>query len=303
MSKRVAALDLGTNTFHLIIADVSEVEIQNIVFKEQRHVKLGEGGINEGKITEAALRRGMDALYAFHQSISQNKVDSIRAVGTAALRTAKNGFEFTQIVRHLTGINIEIIDGEREASLIYQGVNKAVNLIDTSLIMDIGGGSVEFIIADQYSIFWKKSYPIGAAKLMASFHHSDPISESDIHSIENYLDTVLEDLKSASAEFKPVKLVGSAGSFETFAELCQLRLQTHTPITKSFIFDADELESVISEIISSTHTERENNTLILPVRTDMIVVSSVLTKYVLRTLGIKNIELSTFALREGLLLD
>ncbi len=303
MPKRVAALDLGTNTFHLVIADVSDTEIKNIVFQEQKHVKLGEGGINEGRITDDAFQRGLDALMYFWNCISENNVDSIRAVGTAALRTAKNGFQFTQKVRDLTGINIEIIDGDLEAALIYQGVKTAANLIDTSLIMDIGGGSVEFIIADQSSILWKKSYPIGAAKLMASFHHSDPISKSEIDSIENYLNTALEDLKSASTKFKPVKLVGSAGSFETFAELCQLRSQTHTPISKSFLFDADELESIISEIVSSTRHERENNAAILPVRTDMIVVSSILTRYVLNSLQIKEVELSTFALKEGLLFD
>ncbi|HEX8378474.1 MAG TPA: exopolyphosphatase [Pedobacter sp.] len=303
MSKRVAALDLGTNTFHLIIADVSGNEIKNIVFQEQKHVKLGEGGINEGLITDDAFQRGLDALAYFGNCISLNNVDSIRAVGTAALRTAKNGFEFAAKVQDLTGINIEIIDGEQEASLIYQGVKSVVNLNDVSLIIDIGGGSVEFIIANQSSIFWKKSYTIGAAKLMASFHLSDPISQSEIDSIKNYLDTVLEDLKSASTQLRPVKLIGSAGSFETFAQLCQLRSQTTNLIQKYYPFDLVVLDSVLSEIIDSTHQDRASNEAILPVRTDMIVVASILTRYIIKYLAIKEVGLSTFALKEGLLFD
>jgi exopolyphosphatase/guanosine-5'-triphosphate,3'-diphosphate pyrophosphatase len=303
MPKRIAALDLGTNTFHLLIADLSDSKIQNLVFYDQKHVKIGEGGINEGKITEAAFQRGLDALLSFQQCISQRDVDCIRAVGTAALRTAKNGVEFTQAVKALTGINIEIIDGEQEAALIYQGVKNAVDLQEICLIMDIGGGSVEFIIADNRSILWKKSYPIGAAKLMASFHHSDPISESDINSIESHLNHVLSDLRSAASEYAPVKLVGSAGAFETFAELCQLRSESYTPIEESFTFNLAELNIVISEILNSNHKERESNAAILPVRTDMIVVSSVITRYVLNSLQIEKVELSTFALKEGLLFD
>ena len=92
--KRVAALDLGTNTFHLIIAEINQGQIQKIVLADQKHVKLGEGGINSGKITEAAFERGLDALSAFSNVIRQNQVDIVKAVGTAALRTAVNGPDF-----------------------------------------------------------------------------------------------------------------------------------------------------------------------------------------------------------------
>lgn len=303
MSQRIAALDLGTNTFHLIIADIDQGLIQQIVLADQKHVKIGEGGINSGKITEAAFQRGLKALSEFSSIILEHKVDIIKAVGTAAFRTALNGPDFIQQVKNKTGIQIEIIDGEREADLIYQGVRQAIHLDDNSVIMDIGGGSVEFIFANGQGIVWKKSYPIGAAKLMAMFHHSDPISNDDKKVIITHLDSVLTDLFSFSLKYKPKVLIGSAGAFETFAALCQVKSKSK-PIgtNKSFEFDLNQLNLIIEDILSSTHQERLTNDAILSVRKDMIVVASLLTKYIIDKLNIESAKLSVYALKEGLLL-
>ncbi len=302
--KRVAALDLGTNTFHLIIAEINQGQIQKIVLADQKHVKLGEGGINNGKITEAAFERGLDALSAFSNVIRQNQVDIVKAVGTAALRTAVNGPDFIKAVKQKAGMQIEIIDGDREADLIYSGVRQAVQLDQNSLIMDIGGGSVEFIFADARGIEWKKSYPIGAAKLMEMFHHSDPISGDDCKSIVAHLDAVLSDLFSFSSEYKPKVLIGSAGAFETFAELCQMKTANKLPAAnESFDFDSGQLGLIIKEILDSTHQERLTNEAILSVRKDMIVVAALLTQYIINKLKIESVKLSVYALKEGLLLD
>ncbi|MBC7913295.1 MAG: exopolyphosphatase [Pyrinomonadaceae bacterium] len=304
MSERIAALDLGTNTFHLLIADVGENRIVHIILEKQDHVKLGEGGINEGRITDAAFQRGLTALSVFQKYISEYQVRQVRAVGTAALRTAHNGAEFMEKVKAETGIVIEIIDGEKEADLIYQGVKQAVDLSQTSLIMDIGGGSVEFIIANTDKIFWKKSYPIGAAKLMASFHHSDPISDYDIKEIHSYLDTVLSDLKTSITKYLPQMLIGSAGAFETFATLCQIKTQGKpSKINRSFLFNAENLHGVLFELIRSTHQDRVNNPAILPVRTDMIVVAALLTKYILQQHNFRSLKMTNYALKEGLVIN
>lgn len=304
MSKRIAALDLGTNTFHLLIAEVWEGKIHKII-DEQRHVKLGEGGINKGLIAPAAYERGVEALNYFRSVIDKNPVSIIRASGTAALRTAKNGADFIAEVKRETGIDIEIIAGDREAELIYKGIRSATDLGKSSLLMDIGGGSVEFIFCSKEKIFWKKSYPVGAAKLMAAFHHSDPISNDDLQAVRHHLSTQLTELKEIAVEFKPEKLVGSAGAFETFAAL-----ETHnfnraqqTPNADNYTYVTRQLKLVLNEIITSTHHERETNTLIIPVRTDMIVVASVLTEYILETLSLKQVVMSRYSLKEGLLLE
>ncbi|WP_207533379.1 Ppx/GppA phosphatase family protein [Desertivirga arenae] len=305
MSKIIAALDLGTNTFHLLIASVENGKIHKYV-EEQRHVKLGEGGINKGLIAEQAYERGLEALRFFKSIIDSYPVDLIRANGTAALRTAANGDEFITQVKNETGIEIGIIPGDREAELIYKGVRAAVELDESSLIMDIGGGSVEFIFCNQAEIFWKRSYPVGAAKLMATFHHSDPINKNDKELIHLHLIRELKELKEIAGKFRPLKLVGSAGAFETFAALevdqfgegKNLQKQPHC-----HVFTSHHLQTVIQNLITSTHIDRANNSLILPVRTDMIVVASLLAQFIIEELQLSRVEMSTFSLKEGLLIE
>lgn len=300
MSARVAAIDLGTNTFHLIIAEVEDNTIKQVLLAEQKHVKLGEGGINKGLITEEAFARGIAALIEFNDIIFAHNVQHIAAVGTAALRTAKNGSEFIRQVKEKTGIQIEIIEGDREASLIYAGVKQAVFITENSLIMDIGGGSVEFILADAAGVLWKRSYPIGAAKLMATFHHSDPISQIEIREIHSHLDNLLSDLRINVQSFKPRRLIGSAGAFETFQALSS----KDTRLNKtSYQFDMEDLTATLNKIIASDHKQREQDNKIIPVRVDMIVVASILTQYIIETLNIKSVEVSSYALKEGLLLS
>jgi len=304
MNKRVAALDLGTNTFHLLIAEVNSGKINKII-EEQRHVKLGEGGINKGFIAEVAYKRGIDALEYFKSVMDKFPVDAIKASGTAALRSAKNGVDFIEEAKKRTGITIDIIEGDREAGLIYKGVRAATDLGASSLIMDIGGGSVEFIFCSNKDIFWKKSYPIGAAKLMAAFHHSDPISSSDSQTIWNHLAEQLAELKDKASQFKPLQLVGSAGAFETFAALETERSGKNLELLnkENYGFNVPELKSVLEKIIKSTHQEREQNQLIIPVRTDMIVVASILTGFIIEQMHIEKISMSKFSLKEGLVME
>ncbi|WP_207420861.1 Ppx/GppA phosphatase family protein [Desertivirga brevis] len=305
MSKSIAALDLGTNTFHLLIASVENGKIQKVV-EEQRHVKLGEGGINKGMIAEPAYKRGIEALREFKSIIDQHAIDIIRANGTAALRTASNGAEFIAEVKKETGIEIQVIAGDREAELIYKGVGAAVDLEDSSLIMDIGGGSVEFIFCSKAEIFWKKSYPVGAAKLMDAFHHSDPIAEKDLQKLLLHLEEQLQELKEVASIFQPSKLVGSAGAFETFAALESDRFGTAEENFRrkgSYRFELGQLNAVIRDLIISTHDNRAGNSLIIPVRTDMIVVASTLTQFILEKLKISKVEMSDFSLKEGLLIE
>lgn len=304
MKRRIAVLDLGTNTFHLMIADVAGNKIEQQVAAENRDAKLGEGGITNGIITDTAFERGLDALRFFQSVIAKHGADEIHATGTAALRSASNGSDFIRKARSETGIDINIIDGTREAELIYKGVRHAVDLAEPALIMDIGGGSVEFIFCDKHEVFYKKSYQIGAARLMALFHHSDPISEADTLAIHQHLDEQLADLKINAHIFKPQILIGSAGAFETFADLIALKFNTPPRSGKiNFIFNTDHLYSVINDILKSTHEERVNNEAIIPVRKDMIVVSSILTTYIINELQIPEIVMSAYALKEGLLFD
>lgn len=296
----IAILDLGTNTFQLLIVNINDNE-PVLVFEESIAVKLGEGGIEKGFISEAAFARGLRAIKQFKKSIDQFQVKLVMAAATSALRTAGNGLEFLDKIRSETGIVPEIISGEREAELIYQGVRAAINMGDEKcLIIDIGGGSVEFIICNQQDVFWKRSYDIGAARLMEQFHHSDPISQADINKLNFYLEATLPELKTQIKIHKPELLIGSAGAFETFAILInpEFKVSFTNPEIKIELRDFARVSELI---LKSSHAERSNNPAIIPVRVDMIVMATLITKYVMNQFAFKALKLSTHSLKEGLL--
>ena len=304
MKKQIAVLDLGTNTFHLLIAELTAEQSVKEIYMDKKDVKLGEGGITAGFITKASFQRGVAAMIDFKKIIDSYSVTEVYATGTAALRTASNGNDFINKVKEATNITIDIIDGDREASLIYNGVKQAVSIDQCSLILDIGGGSAEFILCDQTEILFKKSYPLGAARLMALYHHSDPIEERDIANIYHYLDEQLADLKLAALKYKPQILIGSAGSFETFTDLAIKKFNlSDRQSSTGYKVSTLHFQSVIKDLIQSNHQEREANAAISPVRVDMIVVAAILAVYVINELKIPAVALSTYALKEGLLYE
>ena len=298
-------MDLGTNTFHLLIA---EGDINN--FREIVHqhiaVKLGEGGINKSIILSAAFERGINTMKAFKQEITANNVQQVKAIATSALRNASNGKAFIDRVKAEAGIEIEIVDGDREAAFIFSGV-KASGLLSAqnSLIMDIGGGSVEFIIGNARELIWKQSFEIGAARLMERFHHTDPIPPASIGALNLFLDNTLPNLVKAIEQTPVQHMIGSSGAFETFAELIENKKTDSFDLKKikTYDFDQEELLTVTDEMVLSTHAEREGNKSIIPVRVDMIVVASLITRYIMQKLDIKNVSLCTYSLKEGVLAE
>jgi len=296
-------MDLGTNTFHLLIAEGNIGDFKEIVH-EHIAVKLGEGGINKGIILADPFARGVETMKEFRKTIDHYKVQNIKAIATSALRNASNGNDFIEQVKSEAGIAIEIINGDREAAYIYEGV-KASGLLtgQTSLIMDIGGGSVEFIICNDTKLVWKQSFEIGAARLMEKFHHTDPIPPASIEDLNLYLEHTLNDLFMAVKDTQICNLIGSSGAFETFAELAAFKRSDVFDLKKikNYVFDYKELLDVTDELLLSTHAEREANPLIIPVRVDMIVVASLITRYILQKLAINNVALCTYSLKEGVL--
>lgn len=297
---RVAVLDLGTNTFHLLIADVATGKKPRMVYQETIAVKLGEGGIEEGTISEVAFARGITALKFFKKRIDEYDAVIVKSAATSAIRSAANGLDFIDKVHATTGLALEVIDGEREAELIYLGVKAAVNMEDMSLIVDIGGGSVELIICDKHQIFWQKSYPIGAARLMSRFHRHDAISDAEIAEMISYLDEILAEFRDQLIRYKPKLLIGSAGSFETFAEMQDPEFKPSFDKPEQEIY-RESFDRIARIMIKSTHQQREKMKNLVPVRVDMIVVSAILAKYIIELSNVDTIKLSTYSLKEGLL--
>ena len=301
-----AIIDLGTNTFHLLIAEIRADKTYSILHQENEAVQLGKGGIMNNELTIDAISRGLTTLKKYKEICDRNAVELIIAKGTSAIRNAENGLDFVNQVLEKTGIRIEIISGDREAELIFLGVNAAFNSNnEKSLIMDIGGGSVEFIIVQNNHISWKKSFDIGAARLLASYNFEKQLSESESEKLKNELEIKLNELLLELEKHSIFKLIGSAGSFETFAEMCECETtlnftNEHKPL---YQFDLNTFNKVHQWLILSTRTDRENNPAIISLRRDMIVPAVILSKLVLEKSKAKELWLSTFALKEGILVD
>ncbi|MFW0716701.1 exopolyphosphatase [Pedobacter sp. N23S346] len=298
----VAVIDLGTNTFHLLIAETNAQDFK-VLYKTNVPVKLGEGRINDHIIIPAAFERGINCLKNFKETIVSFQVEKVKATATSAVRSADNGKDFVKAVKELAEIDIEILSGEEEAALIYEGVKLSGAIEELSLIMDIGGGSVEFILCDTEKLIWKKSYNIGAARLMQRFFNSDPISDQDKNNILAHIQEELTDLFTICKYHQPKTLIGSAGAFETFAELVNSAKNEKIDVAaiKSYAFNFDEYIALSIKLINSTHQQRVEMPGIIPLRVDMIVVAALITNFVLGRLKINQLRLSTYDLKMGIL--
>lgn len=293
---RLAVIDLGTNTFHLLIA----TGLDRVLYKKTVPVLLGQGRINQNIIIPEAMDRGIRTLMEFKRFIDYYKVDTIKAVATSAVRSAENGQEFVNKAAKI-GINIEVISGEAEAGYIFKGVMATGLIKQTTLVMDIGGGSTEFIICNPEGALWKKSYDIGAARLMQAYFNSDPLSEDEHRSILDVLDNTLWDLKAACALYQPSLLVGSAGAFESFAAL--LNDGNEIGDVSSASLDIDRYKVISHRLIHATHEERANMKGLISLRVDMIIIAAIITDYVLAHMNIQRLSLSAYDLKWGILAD
>lgn len=301
----IAVIDLGTNTFNLLIAEINKhTGTFTKKFKDRISVKLGEGGINSGHIAEAPFRRGIEAIKDYKAIVDTHHVKEVVAFATSAIRSAANGVEFVEEVFRETGIRVQTISGDREAELIYYGVRMAVTLSDIpALIMDIGGGSTEFIIADKKSIYWKQSFLLGAARLLEKFRPEDPVTKETVGLINNYFREELKPLYE-QLEKHPVRtLVGSSGAFDSFVDMLGWKFGTAMLKTGATEYRVDlklyrEMSGII---IRSTMEERGQIKGLIPMRRDMIVISMLFVDFVVREFGIEELIVSTYSLKEGVI--
>jgi exopolyphosphatase/guanosine-5'-triphosphate,3'-diphosphate pyrophosphatase len=301
---RIAIIDLGTNTFNILIVEIGADKRYNTLFQAKLPVKLGEGGINKNLIQPVPFQRGIDALKQHQKTIEQYDVQKVYPFATSAVRDAVNGKEFVEKLKLETGYEVQVIDGDQEAEFIYYGVRDAVQMTEeASLIIDIGGGSTEFIIASNKEIFWKQSFPLGAARLLERFNPSDPITDEQIEAIKNFLEKELQPLFRAVEKFPVKELIGSSGSFDSLAEMIAHRFYTPGILddTTEYVFRMEDCSAIYDLLLKSTKAERLQMKGLVEMRVDMIVVSSIIVHFVITSFGIERMRLSTYALKEGVL--
>jgi exopolyphosphatase / guanosine-5'-triphosphate,3'-diphosphate pyrophosphatase len=296
MTNRYGVIDLGTNTFHLLI---SEQKINgNIVelFRKRMFVQLGENGIET--IGETPFQRALDAIHHFKNTLEEYNVYTIKAFGTAALRTASNGNTFINKIKQETGIQIELIPGKEEARLIHLGVIQAVPLNnENGLIMDIGGGSVEFIVANEKGVIWAQSFPIGVSVLFRQFHKSDPIASNEIDAVEKHLENILQPLFETLKKNKTPLLIGASGTFDVLDIL--LSKQRFSAVHS--IVEVRDFSPLYQSFLNSTLTERLQMERLPESRAEMIIVAMILINFILQKANTQRISVSAYALKEGIL--
>lgn len=292
---RTAIIDLGTNTFHLLISDGLKP-----LYEERRAVRLGMGGINDGMITPEAIGRAIDCLRDYADLARTHAASQLLAFGTSALRNAKNCEEVCGLISTETGIQVKVISGEEEASLIWEGIRAAMVIGDQpGLIVDIGGGSVEFIVATSERMLWKRSLEIGGQRLIEKFQHHDPILPEEITSVEQYLDQSLGEVREILRGYDPSTLIGSSGSFDTLSEIHCLRTLIPYPSTPETPLTLDSFSSIHQELITRDRAGRMAIPGMIDLRVDMIVVASILIRYLLKVHPFRHIRVSSFSLKEG----
>lgn len=304
MKNRIAILDVGTNTFHILISEQNDEGSFESIHKEKIAVKLGKGGIDKNIITDQALKRAHKALNYFNELLKKFQVTQLKAIATSAVRNAKNKSVFLKMAKNDFNIDIEVIDGNREAELIYKGVKEAVKLDHNKyLIMDIGGGSVEFIICDVSAVYWKKSFEIGGQRLISKFHTIDPITSSNVIDLTDFLESSLKELMEVCNIYKPLQLIGASGAFDTLSEIYHKQHQIIGELLNEnfHILPISAFKKIHKDIIQRDRNNRLKIPGMIEMRVDMIVVSSYLINFIIKNSTVSNIITSNFALKEGVI--
>lgn len=298
---KIAIIDLGTNTFHLLLVEVADGE-ERIIHKEKIAVKLGEGGISKNSISKEAEERAVKTMLYFKEQIEEKQFNQVYASATSAMRNAENGGEVMQRIYNDTGISIQLISGMDEAKFIHKGVKKAVEINEEPvLIMDIGGGSVEFIICNHKEVFWMQSFEIGAQRLLDKFHKHDPILPKDISKLEDFLAKEIEELKVKMNIYQPHHLIGSSGTFDTLIEINKEQQGLEKTNDSSHSLSLDDFDSIFQDLIHKDRAERMAIPGMIEMRVDMIVVAVCLIEFLLQNNDFIDVKVSAYGLKEGLL--
>lgn len=291
-----AVIDLGTNTFNLLIAKVTESHFE-VVETQREAVMLGMGGINRGIITEAAIQRAVTAIGHFKEVCDGYQIAHVRCIGTSALREARNTQELIDKVERTFGYTIEVVSGEREAELIYLGTRIVHGFEEPAVIMDIGGGSTEFIKANKAGAQEIISLDIGVSRIYQALNEPKGFNHELERKIYDFLNT---EEAGQLTNFKCPVLIGSSGSFETFYEM--LLEQDFDHRGEVFEMSKSELLPILEWTIHSTYEERLSNQWITPIRKEMLPIAAIKVKWTIEKIGAETILISPYSLKEGALM-
>ena len=302
---RIAALDLGTNSFHLLIAEVHHDGTFTPLAREKEMLRLGDVVSREGYIPPESAEQAIATVRRMKLLADAADVDEIAACATSAIRLAANGDELVDRIEVETGVEVEVINGLTEARLIFGAVRASVLLEPSpALCFDLGGGSLEIMVGDASGLMWATSENLGVARLTTELVHSDPLSKRDRRALRERLEDALAPIAEEVATLSPKMVVGSSGTLEDLAHMTAARRDENVPQSlNQLTIGRDEFLALHQVIIGSKASERRKLEGLESRRVDLIVAGSMFLAAAMELFEFDELTVSEWALREGILLD
>ena len=307
----LASLDLGTNTFRLLIAKVTDSTTLVPIVTKRVIVRLGEGVEKNGTIQPHAFETGIKAIKHFSQTINRHKVEKVYAVSTSVTRVAKNGNEFIEKVLEQTGIPVQIVSGFEEAILTLKGIFSAVNCTTTykSLLFDIGGGSTELILTENNVPVQIASIGLGVVQLAESLISRNPPTLEDLSSLRDNIKNILHsfdfnnDILNSIKDTSQCSLIGTAGTVTTLASIDQ-RLERYDPQKiNNYRLSLKTVEDIYYLLSSTSLDERKAIIGLEEGREEVILPGAAIVLEIMNYFKFNQLTVSDAGLLEGILLD
>ncbi len=305
--KILAAIDIGTNSFHLVVAKVNEKGNIKIITREKEVVRLGKSSTDMKYLTEEAMIRGIETLKRF-KLICDSFNAKIRAVATSATREANNKDVFINRVKETTGIKIEVVSGFEEARLIYLGVIQALSVFKEKIfLLDIGGGSTEFLVGEKGNIIYSNSIKVGAVRLTEKYFSDGKFKKNNIEDASVYVKNIINPIVREMKGLKYKSVIGTSGTITNIGMI--INTEENNIIDEqfnynNFTFDKEKLFRTVKRILKCEKISEVKEIKGLDSdRVDIITSGAIILEQIFLELNLENITISNFSLREGILLD
>ena len=302
----LAGIDIGTNTLRLLIEDFSSDGTYRKIKSERHITRLGEEISSTGRLKTTAMDRTMSILKRFSKICSEYPLNGIYAVATSAVREASNGADFIKKVKTETGLDVDVISGDSEARLTMLCISSGLDLkVSDFLLMDIGGGSTEFVFASEGNIISKVSTDLGVVRFTERYLKSDPPGNNEIETLEAAIDERLNTMVSFKdlCNIRDAGFVGTAGTVTTLAAIEQKMTVYDSRKVNGYKISKKGIEIIRRELLPMASKMRKAVPGIEEGREDLIAAGVVLVDKVMGWFGFNEIIVSDNGLREGLIVD
>ena len=302
---KVAALDLGSNSFHLLVVETRPDGSFVPLVREKEMLRLGDVVAAEGRLTDEALDRAVETVRRFRAIADTNDVDELVAYGTAALREASNGPEATERIESETGVRVQVVNGIKEAQLVFEAVRASV-LMDPAPVCcaDLGGGSLELAVGDRHGLHYATSLHLGVGRLTAELVRSDPPSQKERARLRRRIEAELADVSDDLLARDPRQLIGTSGTLCAIARIsAALRDGSVPPSVNQLTVPGEDLRALADLVFSLDVTDRARLPGVDGRRAELLPAGVVVAECLLEATGIDALTTSEWALREGMVLQ